>query len=107
MAWIGCTPSAPQIELIARPGQTRPVVVFLDDDDQELVKTLRQKRCQQVVNAFLPAGKKDVGECSRIAAWQQVALALGTSLSQLRIDFVKPCTVITVEVVTAFTRLLT
>lgn len=94
VALIGCQPSARQIELIARLGQSRPVVVFLDVDAQnhaqELVNTLRQKRCQQVVNAVPPEGKKDVGECSRRAAWNQVALALGTSHSKLGVDYVNP-----------------
>lgn len=95
VALLGKSMSAEQQALIRRYFGGRPLVVLLDRDaGAEAKRTVqlllaerrRERDSPPVVQAVLPIGFNDIGECYRATAWDRVAAALGERRSALGVE---------------------
>lgn len=92
VALFGKTMSSQQMSLMHRHLSGRPLVVFLDRDaEDEAQAILRALRCagqrassnNRAVRGALPAGRKDLGECTRQEILKAVCRALRLNVDQL------------------------
>lgn len=95
VALFGKDMSLRQQRLLIEHFSGRPLVLFLDEDAQDKVRDARNRLLMarkaandkaEVVIARCPADRSDVGDCTTEEAWDQVAVALKCSRSELGID---------------------